>query len=95
VLPAAPLPALDLSGLSRPAAPLPRPVLDVVVEGFDRVGAYGRGRLESVDDDADRPGTFTCVTDRGEQRYPLRKARDAWPLAVERGLVPAACGSSA
>ena len=90
MLPDVPLPDLDLSGMRRLDAKLPRAVLDVLVEGLESVDGSIREKFGLVGgDDDNRPGTFSCVVGRTPMTFPVREARDAWRLAADRGLVPA------
>jgi hypothetical protein len=71
---------------------VPRPVLDVLVEGLEPAADAARGSFTSLVDDDDptgRPSTFGYGPPHDRKTLPARKARDAWRLAVERRLVPA------
>lgn len=83
-----PLPALDLGGIRRLEGQVSRAVLDVLVEGLAGLREPEFGHISrDVDDDAEGRSMFACGRDA--IHVPMRKARDAWRLAVERGLVPA------
>lgn len=85
------LPTLDLSGLRRPDGPVPRAVLDVVVEGLEPLEKVVGGEFfgSADDDDPRRTATFAVGRGRARVELPVRKARDAWRLAAARGVVPA------
>lgn len=90
MLPDGPQPELDLSGMRRLDGDIPRAVYDVLVEGLEQAGDFSRGHIAGVRDDDDaEPSTFMIVRGRTQTMLPMRKARDAWRLAAERGLVPA------
>lgn len=89
MLPDAPLPALDLSGMRCLHTPTPRAVLELLVDGLDPTQDLTNGWFNHLDDDDPQPPGFTCGRERARKTLPARKARDAWPLAINRGLVPA------
>jgi hypothetical protein len=93
-LPEGPIPSLDLRAfyaveLHRPT----RAVLDVLVEGIDVVPSEegdptAGGFSRWCDDEDTARSAFTFGPWTSPRTLPGRKARDAWRLAVERGLVP-------
>ena len=86
-VPDGPVPELDLSRMRRLEDAVPRAVLAVLGEGLELIPDVEKGSIlrDVDDDDLERSSTF------GHRRkvIALRKARDAWRLAAERGLVPA------
>lgn len=88
--PSAPLPALDLGDMRRSEA-VSRAVLEVLVEGLEGTRGAWRGHIGAdVDDDEEaRRSTFLVGEPHPGRVLPVRRARDAWRVAVERGLVPA------
>jgi hypothetical protein len=87
-----PIPDLDLGEVTRPCRPLPWRVAALLVDGLDPAdeAAYTRTRSYSIqDDDSERASTLSYKVRGTKRELPLRKARDAWRLAGERGLVPA------
>jgi hypothetical protein len=86
-----PPPALDLSRMVRLDERAPRAVLEVLVEGLGRVGKLVNGSFSGFadDDDPARSSTFRHGPGHAREVLPVRRARDAWRLAAERGLVPA------
>jgi hypothetical protein len=85
-----PMPALDLSRMRRLDGDVPRAVLEVLVEGLEQVEDLKNGYLSRVfDDDAEGTSTYAYGVDWAQRTLPVRKARDAWRLAAERGIVPA------
>lgn len=93
-LPQGPIPSLDLSALFAIGLHDPtRAVLDVLVEGIDAVSPEQGDPYAGVfkrwcDDDDDARSEFTFGPWHSPRTLYGRKARDAWRLAVERGLVP-------
>jgi hypothetical protein len=87
-----PQPDLDLSRMYRLDERVPRAVLDVLAMGLPDVGDLENGYISGFadDDDPDRSSTFSYGPAHAREVLPVRKARDAWRLAAERGLVPAA-----
>jgi hypothetical protein len=84
------IPELDLGRIRQLDGDAPRAILEVLVEGLEHVANVRRGCLFAVDDDSPgRTSTFTYGPDNDRKTLPARKARDAWRLAEERGLVPA------
>lgn len=85
-----PMPELDLSRMRRLDDEAPRAVLEVIVEGLEQAADVKHGSLFSVDDEySAKTSTFTYGPENNRKTLPVRKARDAWRLAEERGLVPA------
>lgn len=68
-----------------------RAVLEVLVEGLEGTRGAWRGHIgaDVDDDDEARRSTFLIGEPHRGRVLPVRRARDAWRLAVERGLVPA------
>lgn len=68
----------------------PRAVLEVLVEGLEEVeDVTGGGLAQVFDDDAEGTSTYACGVGHAQRTLPVRKARDAWRLAAERGILPA------
>ncbi|MBK7829056.1 hypothetical protein [Nannocystis sp.] len=85
------MPDLDLSAVDGPCRPLPWRVARILAEGLEAAdeAAYTRTRSYCItDDDADQPATLSYRVRGSTRSIPLRKARDAWRVASECGLVP-------
>lgn len=91
VLPRVPVPELDLGAVDRPCRPLPWRVAALLTDRLDpaEAAAYEQSQAYEInDDDAERASRLTVRVRGATRTLPLRKARDAWRLASERGLVP-------
>ncbi len=88
--PEGPIPVLDLRGFATLSARTPRAVLEVLVDGIEREGdEASSGQWTALHDDADDAcSVFSYGPWSAPRSLPGRKARDAWQLAVDRGLVP-------
>ena len=86
-----PLPELDLRRMGRLDEDVSRAVLEVIVEGLEGAAEVKHGYITRAvdDDDPEQTSTFTYGPPRDRKVLPVRKARDAWRIAAERGLVPA------
>lgn len=94
------MPALDLVGLGRFDGAPTRAALDVAVEGIEAVAAtrddvYAGGFTEVHDDDDADASVFSYGPPHARRSLAGRRARDAWRLAVERGIVPPSWGDDA
>lgn len=89
-----PIPELDLSNLGGPSAPLPSRVLDLLTGGIDPADTASAEQTAQYflcgDDDTVHAGSLLLYRRASGERVelPMRKMREIWPLAVERGVVP-------
>ena len=90
MFPGVPMPELDLSRMRQLDEDAPRAVLELLVPRLEPDADLRHASLSAVDDDfADRTSTFAYGPQHDRKTLPVRKAREAWRLAEERGLVPA------